>query len=853
MCGRQEPSSAGANALASLSSDPLLPSTKNSPFIAQRPLQDKEEHSGLLCQSFQPMPPQPPQPPPLQPQPSVVRRYTIFILFLLLSLSPFATSQRPSTPSTPLSVDLQPAPPSPPYPSERHTLPNEIASFRFNARTPLPSPPLQDGHNPYAEPAIEDLVLSPIVLAVTVDGHVHALKRATGQWVWTLHDDGGVALGGTTKEEQAKRVRAGEALGGPLVRGMGRKAAGAAGRGSKVNETGLLETGGEEDDEDEVYVIEPHSQGDIYLYSRDASLPAGGVLQKLPLSMQQLVTLSPFTFPSDSSRMFVASKDTKLVGVDLRTGRLVGVFGSTAGWCEWDARKEGRVRTEEECDEEISRRPEDLLYMARTGGFGFFGASAGTGADCDAEYHLSIYSKASATLLQTLSYTTYSSSSLGTSLQSQWTRTPDDRYHQPTHEGSLICFLSGVTGIQWDIAFDVPVVSVFDIAIPPSGPDKGETAQPIMLEQPHPLPVDGLPRDFRKLQGLPDAAFIGSIDGDLFAMSRDHFPLIAFAPVNGVEGAVEGIDAGVGQEESETDPDQPEAGVCRGVKCILGRHQLLAPVSESLDNHIDPPTEVLAIDAAPPSPTPTFPTSSTRAPTPHTPNHSSILASLSTPLRDLSTGNSATLGVFLLAVLGYLYARKLWSAKTQHAVEAKVRAFGKEWLETKRPSSEPGLDASLPPTPLEPSSLKAFDELPLSPPAPTTTPLLAPPLLPSLSSSPPLLGASKELPPLPPVDEGDDGEGESDAEAKEGMDGTPKKKGRRRRGKKTKKGPKIEEMTPVVLFADEDGMDKELSGISFADVEIKEEASEGDVVVADPQLIGGLSVSETILGAFSFA
>lgn len=318
------------------------------------------------------MPPPEPRPPqPLQ----FVRRYTLFLLVLLLSLSPFTASQRlsaTSAPPQPPSVDLQPtppAPPAPPYPSKRHSLPQAIAGFRFNARTPLPSPPLEEGHNPYADPSIEDLTLSPIVLAVTVDGHVHALKRETGQWVWTLHDDGGVALGGTTKEEQAKRAFAGEALGGPLVRGMGRKKA-ESGRGSTGNETGLLELGGEEEEEeDEVYVIEPHSQGDIYVYSRDASLPAGGVLQKLPLSMQQLVTLSPFTFPSDSSRMFVASKDTKLVGVDLRTGRLVGVFGSTAGWCEWDAKKEGRVRTEEECDEEISRRPEDLLYMARTGAF----------------------------------------------------------------------------------------------------------------------------------------------------------------------------------------------------------------------------------------------------------------------------------------------------------------------------------------------------------------------------------------------------------------------------------------------------------------------------------------------------
>jgi len=119
--------------------------------------------------------------------------------------------------------------------------------------------------------------------------------------------------------------------------------------------------------DDETYIIEPAGDGDIYVYSRSS-----GGLEKLPLSMAELVNLSPFRFPGDNSRMFSASKHTKFVGVDIKTGRLVGVFGSNAGWCEWDegdelsggARKE---RIDEDCEEDIEKRPEDLLYMARTG------------------------------------------------------------------------------------------------------------------------------------------------------------------------------------------------------------------------------------------------------------------------------------------------------------------------------------------------------------------------------------------------------------------------------------------------------------------------------------------------------
>lgn len=226
-----------------------------------------------------------------------------------------------------------------------------------------------------AEPSSSSFALSPLVLAVTVDGQVHALKRDTGQWVWTLHDDGGVALGGPGRgsvEERKRRSRAGESFGGPLVKSVSRRRAGNAPL-DRSNETGLSPVGDETDDseatgrDDETYIIEPAGDGDIYVYSRSS-----GGLEKLPLSMAELVNLSPFRFPGDSSRMFSASKHTKFVGVDIKTGRLVGVFGSNAGWCEWDEVDElsggtKKERIEEDCEEDIAKRPEDLLYMARTG------------------------------------------------------------------------------------------------------------------------------------------------------------------------------------------------------------------------------------------------------------------------------------------------------------------------------------------------------------------------------------------------------------------------------------------------------------------------------------------------------
>lgn len=289
--------------------------------------------------------------------------FPILLLISLLSLT--------STYASPEPLALAPRPPRTPHPNpallpphlrsspDPSPLPEAIRAFRFNAPPEAPRPAQPPA---VAEGGDDGFELSPLVLAVTVDGQIHALKRETGQWVWTLHDDGGLALGGdgrTAKEERKRRSKAGEAYGGPLVKSASRRRRGGA-VGTATNETGVdpLDEG-----PDETYIIEPTGGGDIYIYSRSS-----GGLDKLPLSMQELVALSPFRFPGDASRMFSASKNTRFVGVDLKTGRLVGVFGTTAGWCEWDETDEltGR-QVDLDCEEDIEKRPEDLLYMARTG------------------------------------------------------------------------------------------------------------------------------------------------------------------------------------------------------------------------------------------------------------------------------------------------------------------------------------------------------------------------------------------------------------------------------------------------------------------------------------------------------
>ncbi|GJN92612.1 hypothetical protein Rhopal_005647-T1 [Rhodotorula paludigena] len=620
-------------------------------------------------------------------------------------------------------ADFRPAPDAVPLPPHldranrsQQPLREALRGVRWNAPGP-PDPP--DDAQRYAEEA-PGFQLSPLVLAVTVDGQVHALKRETGQWVWTLHDDGGIAAGGTGRGPDRKhRHGAQDAIGGPLVRSASRRKRpppSASAANGRTNETGVVLAEGEIEN-DETYIIEPAGNGDIYVYSRST-----GALDKLPMSVQQLVAESPFRFSGDSSRLFSGSKNTRFVGVDLKTGRLVGVFGSNAGWCEWDEGDEliaGARSVDQDFEEDIDRRPEDLLYMART------------------EYQLSIYDSTSSAPLQTLSYTTYTSSALppnpatdGYPTQSTWTRTPDSLYLQPMHDGALVCFRAGQTNFQWTIDFEAPVVSVFDVVVPLPSDSTSSNAppgSPLMLEQPHPLLVNDLPLDFSVLQREPESTFVGRIrtpqsgrggdkvgEGELFAMSRDRFPLVPFAQVAKAAAVVTGADEEGSEPSSE---DGSAAGgaqpppTCSGIECIIGRHRVRNPApvrpAPGLDAASPSPSEPLLLDG--PSSLDALPSASSRPElpgpetgaaaqphnstpnrrSPHQPGSSTLLASLyrSRVVRPLlggvdgepaSSGSRLTAGVVLLVLAAWAWGKVRKSAGGASPQEGKVRVGARE-------------------------------------------------------------------------------------------------------------------------------------------------------------------------------
>ncbi len=178
------------------------------------------------------------------------------------------------------------------------------------------------GHRTAADAPVE---LLDVALVSCTDGSLFGLNRTTGTQLWSLR---------ATASHEAS------SLFGPTVK--------VAYGSQKLDFADLLSRMGPNAvesflDDVGLYVLEPSATGDIYLLTKkdessDHFDPTeryrlrqpGLTLSKVPLSLPQLVSLSPFTFAGDESKIFIGKKDTKLVEINLLTGEIGAVFGQEA-------------------------------------------------------------------------------------------------------------------------------------------------------------------------------------------------------------------------------------------------------------------------------------------------------------------------------------------------------------------------------------------------------------------------------------------------------------------------------------------------------------------------------------------
>lgn len=142
------------------------------------------------------------------------------------------------------------------------------------------------------------------------------------------------------------------------------------------NSSLLLGSGEDDDadDQDDLYIIEPQS-GSIYVLQHPSSRMSSSSrkqqpLRKLPYTLPQLVDRSPF-FPAssqsdsrESGKMFVGRKETRLLVLELETGKVRGLVDPDV--CTWDQLYPDKSEADDQDDTNPHTRKKTEIYISRT-------------------------------------------------------------------------------------------------------------------------------------------------------------------------------------------------------------------------------------------------------------------------------------------------------------------------------------------------------------------------------------------------------------------------------------------------------------------------------------------------------
>lgn len=316
--------------------------------------------------------------------------------------------------------------------------------------------------SPHNARSLQDWEVEDFVLLATVDGSIHARDRKTGAPRWELEVDKSMV----ETEYHARNKSLPE---------------------------------GSTSEYDFIWIIEPSKDGDIYIYNQARH----GGLQRLHLTVKQLVEdMSPYE-SSDPAVVYNAEKKTKTYTVDARTGKINKVFGTGNSGVEFQPRcpKPGGLETldDEEC------------------------GSGGTFVLGRTEYIVSIQNRETTEPICTIMYSEWGPNTRDEDLHRQYSSTMDNRYVYPLHDGRVY----GLDYAQYadrqrsyTQKLPSPVVRVFDVARP-LNVDEGDP-QLVVLPQPRPF-------DIETSYAMTDRnrIFVNHTDtGGWFAMSEQTYPLV---------------------------------------------------------------------------------------------------------------------------------------------------------------------------------------------------------------------------------------------------------------------------------------------------------------------------------------
>lgn len=310
--------------------------------------------------------------------------------------------------------------------------------------------------------SLQDWEVEDFVLLATVDGSIHARDRKTGAPKWKLEVDR------------------------PMVETT-----------YHVPNNSLLD--GSKPEYDFLWIVEPSRDGDIYIYNQGGL----GGLQKLHLTVKQLVAdMSPYE-SVDPAVVYNGEKKTKLYTVDATTGTISKVFGSG-----------GSLSKEPRCPKPGGLDVLDDEECATRGSF-VLGRT---------EYTITIQNRDTTDPICTLKYSEWGPNTRDEDLHSQYSSTMDNKYVYPLHDGSIFGWDYGQMMDRqksYTQKLSSPVVRVFDVARPLQVDDQ----EPQLIVLPQPVgPIDNEIYDTFSAKNL---IFVNHTEaGGWFAMSENTYPLV---------------------------------------------------------------------------------------------------------------------------------------------------------------------------------------------------------------------------------------------------------------------------------------------------------------------------------------
>ncbi|RYP17418.1 hypothetical protein DL765_004548 [Monosporascus sp. GIB2] len=326
--------------------------------------------------------------------------------------------------------------------------------------------------SPQSARSLENWEVEDFVLLATVDGHLYAVNRTSGEERWHL------------QVEQ------------PVVETIQHK----------LNSSGAGGGGSEEDNhhplDDYIFAVEPTRNGALYVWT-PSGLTSG--LMNTGFTMKQLVDdLGPYAVQNPPV-VYTGHKRTTMITLDAATGRVFKWFGQSGSQVDQTAtcyRPDGRLvdTDSDECSNS------GTITLSRT------------------EYTVTIHRLDDGRAIATLKYSEWGPNNSDYDLHQQYRVAHRNRYITSKTDGKLFALdPSGLSPLV--LQSSSPVAHVFDIARPEDTPAGGS---PELVVLPQPAPPS---QDDEAAHARSHRVFLNQTEsGSWYAMSGVWYPLILEAP-----------------------------------------------------------------------------------------------------------------------------------------------------------------------------------------------------------------------------------------------------------------------------------------------------------------------------------